>query len=335
MKIQIYTIFIIIGHIVNAQVSDFKSIDFTRADNMAKLQEGANLNNLPVLAHKLTHKLPTQVEKFRAIYYWVCHNITGDRLQFNKVESKRKDFEDDQIGYLQWNEKYKIIAFKKLLKQKKTMCAGYAYLIKELSNLANIKSIIINGYARSTDANVSKLGTPNHSWNVVELNGKWYLCDATWSSGYLDEKNSFVQEYNNGYFLTDPILFGKSHLPSEKEWLLTDKLNPESFIVAPLVYSETFEQGIVPISPNKMNVRSSKNQEINFDFKSLEISDFKTVELVRFTAREEKSLKISNLKKSPKGASFTYKFKNKGVYDTHLKVNGDIVASYTVEVSKN
>lgn len=48
-----------------AQVSDFNTVDFTRADNIAKLNEGEDLDNLPVLAHKLTSNLKTDVEKFR------------------------------------------------------------------------------------------------------------------------------------------------------------------------------------------------------------------------------------------------------------------------------
>jgi len=67
-----------------AQVSDFESIDFTRADNRARLYQGEPLDNLPVLAYKLTNTLPTQVEKFRAIFFWVCHNIKADHAQHSK-----------------------------------------------------------------------------------------------------------------------------------------------------------------------------------------------------------------------------------------------------------
>ena len=75
-----------------AQVSDFKTIDFTRADNRAKLQEGHALGNLPILAYRLTHDLSTEVEKFRAIYTWVCTNIKGDSNQHDKVSRKRRKY---------------------------------------------------------------------------------------------------------------------------------------------------------------------------------------------------------------------------------------------------
>ena len=115
---------------VSSQVSDFKNIDFTKADNIAKLNQGEDLYNLPILSYKVTSNLSSEAEKFRAIYTWVCNNIKGDYKQHNKVTRNRKKFRSDSLNFLKWNKKYKKKAFKKLLKYKKTMCTGYAYLIK-------------------------------------------------------------------------------------------------------------------------------------------------------------------------------------------------------------
>ena len=60
---------------IQAQQSDFDTIDFERADLIALSYKGEELNNLPVLAYNLTHKLNSDVERFRAIYTWVCQNI--------------------------------------------------------------------------------------------------------------------------------------------------------------------------------------------------------------------------------------------------------------------
>ena len=193
MKNLLYILLITLANnYLYAQITDFKSIDFTRADNIAKLNEGSSLKNLPLLAHKLTHNLPTKVEKFRAIYFWVCHNIKGDYSQYIKVASKRKKLKDNTAEFLKWNSAYKKVMFKKLLKHKRTMCTGYAYLIKELCFLANIECEIVDGYGRTVDENINTLETANHSWNAVKLNNKWYLCDATWASGYTDQYNVFM-----------------------------------------------------------------------------------------------------------------------------------------------
>ena len=101
MKIKLIILLILFfKNFLHAQVSDFNNISFTRADNLAKLNEGSNLDNLPLLTYKLTHKLPTQVEKFRAIYTWVCTNIKGDNIQHSKIERKRKKLVNDSISLL-------------------------------------------------------------------------------------------------------------------------------------------------------------------------------------------------------------------------------------------
>src|SRR5690606_12898203 len=126
-------------------------------------------------------------------------------------------------------------------KNKKTMCTGYAYLIKEMCFLANIESKIIDGYGRTTASNVDSLETINHSWNAVKLNNKWYLCDATWSSGYTLNNYLFIKDYNDGYFLTDPILFATNHYPIDKKWFLNITLEQSEFESPPLVYGELFK----------------------------------------------------------------------------------------------
>lgn len=334
MKNTFLFISFFIIHSSIAQIADFKEIDFEKADNMANLYEGSDLDNLALLAHNLTFNLPTDVEKFRSIYTWVCNNIDGDPKQDNEVIDKRKEYKNDSISFLKWNNEYKKIVFKKLFKQKKTMCTGYAYLIKELCFMANIESEIVDGYGRTTATNVDNLELTNHSWNAVKLNNKWYLADATWSSGYFDDYNIFNTDYNDGYFLTDPILFVKSHYPLEKKWLLNDSLVNTKFSSSPMVYGETYKRKIIPISPNKMHLSSKKNAEITFSFKSFKSIDLSKITLMQYMGVKEKLFKIYDLKKEGGLITFKYKFRYTKHYDVHLKIEDDIVATYTVNVSR-
>lgn len=320
---------------LNAQVSDFKAIDFTKADNIAKSNKGRSLKNMPLLAYKLTSNLDTDAEKFRAIYTWVCTNIKGDFKQSEKVRRKRKKFKNDSLAYINWNTKYKKEAFKKLLNNKKTMCTGYAYLIKELCFLANIEAKIIDGYGRTTTTNIANLEIANHSWNAVKLNNKWYLCDATWSSGYTLPNGYFVSDYNDGYFLTEPLLFAQNHYPLHKKWLLNTTLINQSFKASPLVYGETFKHKIVLVSPQKMNVVSVKNKTLNFSFKTLEYNTKTKVALINFSGENIKNYTITNLKNDNGLITFQSKFNHKGFYDVHLKIDNDIVATYTIKVTKS
>ena len=333
MRIRIVFFLVLIFNISNAQISDFKSVNFELADHMAKLNRGASLDNLPLLAHELTFKLPTEVEKFRAIYTWVCENITADINQENKIYKKRKKFKNGSVRYLNWNTNYLKVVFKTLLEDKKTMCTGYAYLIKELCFFANIESEIINGYGRSVNSNVEELEMTNHSWNAVKLNDKWYLSDATWSSGYTIGP-AFIKDYNNGYFLTDPILFSKSHYPIQKKWLLNDTLTETKFVSAPLIYGETYKHSVIPISPKDMRVIVKNNEEISFSFKALDHLFNDDISLIKYIGNKEESLIIYNIKKENGLVTFKYKFERNGFFDVHLKINEDIVATYVITVTE-
>ncbi|MEO8772688.1 MAG: transglutaminase domain-containing protein [Gelidibacter sp.] len=328
----LFSIFIL--NSTHAQVSDFKKIDFNKADKIAKLQEGHGLDNLPVLAHQLTSELDSEVEKFRAIYMWVCNNIKGDISQHNIVSRKRNKYKNDSISYLKWNNEYKKKTFKTLLKHQKTMCTGYAYLIKELCFIANIESEIIDGYGRTVNSNIFNLDMANHSWNAVKLNNKWYLCDATWSSGYSLENSIFIKDYNDGYFLTDPILFARNHFPLDKKWFLDNILADTEFVAAPLVYGETFKHQIIPLSPATMHIKTTTHNEISFSFKTPHHISKDRINLVQYYGNNEKIFPIYAIRNENDLISFDYTFEKKGTYDVHLKIDNDIVATYIIQIPK-
>ncbi|WBX68144.1 hypothetical protein PG910_08475 [Tenacibaculum dicentrarchi] len=333
MKKSIGLFFIIYVNLINAQISDFKDINFTKADNIAKLNRNENLKNLPLLCYKLTYKLSTDVEKFRAIYTWVATNIKADAKTHNKVTRMREKFKNDSVSLSNWNTTYKKIVFKKLVKHKKTMCTGYAYLIKEMASIVNIESKIINGYGRTVSSNIDMLENINHSWNSVKLNNKWYLCDATWSSGYIDENGIFITDYNTGYFLTDPVLFSKNHYPLQQKWLLNTTQTVSNFTESPLVYGEIFRHQIISLFPEKMKLTVNKKETILFKLNSLKNNSSKNITLIHFLGNTIKKLKIDDLNKNNHTITFKHKFKWKGTYDIHLKIDDDIIATYVVKVT--
>ncbi len=205
---------------LHAQRADFKEIDFAKAETIAIRHQGEELTHLPALAHDLTSQLSSDVERFRAIYYWVTHNISGNHGLLSQNERRRKKLKNDPEALHNWNLQFTKEVFTTLRQDKETVCTGYAYLIKVLSNLAGIECEIIDGYG-TTDGHKSDPDMPNHSWNAVNLNGKWYLCDATWAAGYTDMSSFLFEfEYDNSYFLQKPSEFVKSHQPLEEKWTL-------------------------------------------------------------------------------------------------------------------
>lgn len=333
MKKTFLLLTLLFATLSNAQLSDFKNVNFTKADNIAHLNANENLQSLPILSYKLTTKLSTDVEKFRAIYTWVCTNIKGDYKQHNTVSRKRNKFKYDSISLAEWNSEYKKKAFKKLLKHQKTMCTGYAYLIKELSILAGIECQIIDGFGRSVTSNIDTLETANHSWNAVKLNNKWYLCDATWSSGYMDGENTFISDYNSEYFLADPILFAKNHYPIDTKWLLNNEITSVNFLNAPLIYCEAFKYMVFPISTAKMNITVTKKTPVKFSFRSDTTIDLSKFSLVFYTGSFENKFPIETIMFLNGIITITTKFNWKGCYDVHLKIENDVVATYVIKVN--
>ena len=206
---------------LHAQRVDFHEIDFQKADYIASIYEGEGLTNLPLLTYKLTSQLDTEVEQFRAIYYWVTHNIEGEYDLMTENYRKHKKLQHQPEAFQQWHSTFKKEVFSKLLNDKKTLCSGYAYIIQKLAHLAGLECEIINGYGKYKGVTSNELGIPNHSWNAIKLNGKWYLCDATWASGFTDTVTYLFEfDYDDSFFLMDPVAFSKSHQPLEEKWRL-------------------------------------------------------------------------------------------------------------------
>lgn len=330
---KIYLLLLFCINISVAQVSDFGDIDFTVADNIAKLNKGASLDNVALLTQKLTRKLDTDVQKFRAIHSWICQNVTGDYTQHTKVLRKRRRLKNDDTSLQNWNNAYLKKAYKKLRRYKRTMCTGYAYLLKEMCFLAGIEAKIVDGYARTVDANIEELDFQNHSWNAVKLNDKWYLCDATWSSGYMDENSIFVSDYNDGYFLASPLLFNQNHYPIDKKWLLIEDQIKSDYIAGPIVYGEAFTHNATPLFPKEMHVKTDKGTAVKFSLKLDDASNHK-ISLLHTARRRDSKLVLSNLTSKDGIITFDHQFKRKGFYDVHVMVDEDIIATYTVKVSK-
>ena len=318
---------------VNSQNISLKYFDYKKADNIAHNLSNENLNNLPVLSFKLTSKLETNHEKFRAIYKWVCNNIKNDYSTFEKNARKRKRFNNDTIKLKNWNKKITKIVFKKLIEDKKSVCTGYAYLIKELANFANIECEIVNGYGRNYDSHIKKLDKPNHSWNAVKLNNKWYLCDATWSSGYFDMTSyEFIEEYYDGYFLSDSEIFIRDHYPLKEKWKLETNFNLSDFVNSPLIYKYTHEKQVKLLLPKQMFLEVKKKQSIVFKFSSKQKINTEKIKLLVNYNKKTKLINPKNITVNNGIYSFLYKFDYNGFYDIHLSIENKTVASYTVRV---
>lgn len=261
----VFLIVVIVSASLRAQITDFRDTDFRKADSVAALYPNHSLKDLSILADKLTSPLATEVEKFRAIYTWICSNIENDYILYEENKRKREKIKNPK-ALDAWNKKLGVRVFKTLFSEHKTVCSGYGYLVKELAIHAGLSCMVIDGYGRTAQANIKGSGTPNHTWNAIQLHGKWYLCDATWSSGSVDpELEKFVKKYDDSYFLADPELFVRSHYPLDSTWMLLDnKPTLQAILNGPLIYRSAFQYNINPQFPETFDVTAKKGRPFHF-----------------------------------------------------------------------
>lgn len=336
MKQILFIFILLLSFTIEAQKQDFKHISFEKADSIANSYQDYSLRNLPILTYQLTQNLDTQVEQFRAIYTWVCSNIESDHSFGEITLRKRKKLKNDSLSFGNWNTKVLPKMFERLRKDKKTICTGYAYLIKEMANLVDIDCEIVDGYSRNTTRNVGKIDIPNHSWNAVKLNSKWYLVDATLDSGYFDvDENKFVKNYNDGYFLAEPELFEKRNYPLDSKWLLTkNKIALNQFVKAPIIYGKTFKHAISPITPIALITEILANEVVFFKFKISDKTKIENIRLVLNNGLRSENIKVNHSNYNSGIIELEHRFIIKGNYDIHLMVNTDVVVSYTIKVKK-
>lgn len=171
------------------------------------------------LADTLTKRFKSDTEKVRAIYFWMTQNIAYDGKALRKgcpvpFEGNLENYLDNRVIHT--------------LKTKKGVCEDYALVFACLCRRAGIKCIKVTGYALTTKParifQMFKKFTSEHAWNAVEIEGKWYLIDVTWASGFTNAGvTKFTRRLNDFYYLTDPKLFILDHYPDDAKWQL---MNP-------------------------------------------------------------------------------------------------------------
>ncbi len=335
MKTLQYILLFFVACQSHAQISDFNHIDFKNADSAAMACKDEGLTNLAELSFKLTSNLTTDVERFRAIYRWVCGNIANDYSLYLKNKRKRERFKTDSTKLKDWNNDFRKRLFKKLLSDKKTICTGYAYVVKELCELAGLDCEIVQGYGRVSTTDIENLDLPNHSWNAIKLNNKWYLCDPTWASGIPDpESNRFTFQYNDGFFLANPELFAVNHFPIEKRWWLLDH-NIHSFttfLASPIIYGKAYEYLTLHNAPKQMHHTIEQYEKLTFKYELQKPVSNDAIHFLidnGFTIRKTKPMSISI---NDVNLTLVHQFNTRGFYDVHLYIDNNLISTYTVKV---
>ncbi|KAM8915797.1 kyphoscoliosis peptidase [Spinachia spinachia] len=184
----------------------FVGVDSRVVTAAAELRE-QGVYDVKSIVQSITHGARDELERLRAIWVWLCHNI-----------------EYDVSGYLGHSEK--LSSPQEVIAAGRAVCCGYSSLCTEMCREVGIECREVPGHSKGIgylQGQSLKNVKSDHLWNCVLLGGHWFLLDACWGAGRVDvQRQSFVKRFDDFYFLTDPEEFIESHFPDEEKWQLLD-----------------------------------------------------------------------------------------------------------------
>lgn len=181
------------------------------------LQAKAEIEQNPeALVAYLTQNTLTDKEKVRAIFRWIADRFEYDVDSYFSGQLKAHDIQE-------------------LLASRKGVCDGFSSVFATLSQHAKLPVKTITGHAKGAPS--GRLEDPskaNHAWNAVQIEGKWYVVDATWAAGQVNGK-SYQRNLDEFYFLAPPEKLLLSHFAFNDELGVQTAVNlsHEEFIKLP------------------------------------------------------------------------------------------------------
>ncbi|MBX2991388.1 MAG: hypothetical protein KF749_09475 [Bacteroidetes bacterium] len=206
--------------------------DYRRIDEYAISSSPEVEKSVETLSGYLLAGAANDREKVRSVFRWIAGNIVYD-IQSFFVPPARKPT--------------KRMSGNNVLQTRTALCGGYAELFEMLLKPSGIAVVTISGYGKGygyTEREPFEGKEPNHAWNAVQIDGTWFLVDATWGSGYANDERQYVKALDESYFLTPPEYFSFDHFPMETKWqLLSVPISLQEFEKRPVLRPSFFELG--------------------------------------------------------------------------------------------
>ncbi len=176
------------------------------------------------------------------------HDYVADRVAYDVPSYRRGDYPPQDADTV----------FRTHL----SVCAGYAALFQAIGDAAGLTVETVLGHARHLASNTMGEG---HAWNVVKLDGHWYLVDTTWDAGGVDGEG-FHKRYHTDYFLTRPEALIATHFPDAERWqLLTPARTEGEYLRAPALRPGFFARGLRLVAPARAEIDSRGSVEVIID----------------------------------------------------------------------
>lgn len=285
----ILIILLTLSALLGSGQSRFSSIDETSKS------APTSLTTYSEIAGHLTKDLDEDVEKIRAIYIWIAHNI---RYDLDLVNSNRRYESAEQI-------------VEETIRRRVGICQHYSELFLAMSRSVGLESYLITGYSRDI---LGKISNMSHAWNGVEIDSKFYLIDLTWVAGY-QEDGSYIHKFRDNYFMIPPSEFIKDHMPFDPIW---------QFLDTPIDNSDFISQSFTKLEGcGNFSFRDSIDQYKNLGLlRQLERSNLRITncgldnEMIKMQV-DDNSIQITNLRYNLAIDSLNYGVSCYNIYIAH------------------
>ncbi len=299
-----------------ASAQDIDRNSFQPIDSFVYTMGSLDNYGVNEIADSITKTCITEVEKTRAIYVWIATNIGYDTRAYHHPA--------------QYN-----INISTALKERRTLCDGYAMLYKAMCDHERILCEVIDGVSKTNTRSIGKTHKKDkHTWNSVYVNKKWYLVDATWGAGITDAKvHRFDKKFTDAWWFTNRKLFALSHFPDKPKFQYLDTpVTKPQFLQAPIIGASAVINEVYPTPGMRGNFRakSDTNKVLVFKVKNPAL-------ITSLSASSKKDPTHRRIPYTINNDELTVKvpFKKKGKYPVTLYVNDNFAFAYKADVKKH
>ncbi len=152
---------------------------FTQIDNSSKRVPNS-IQSYQEIAQYLTKDFTNDIEKSRALYIWISHNISYNVDLLNNLPK--------------YTSQEAII--EEVMQNRNGVCQHYADLFLVMSNSIGLQTYTISGYTRNTDGKIAEI---SHAWNAIKIDSNYFLLDITWAAGHCDRRR-LLQKIQRQFF---------------------------------------------------------------------------------------------------------------------------------------
>ncbi len=321
MKIKLFCSLFLVAFFISSSFAQNYSNQYTAVDAFTKKLGSLDSLNVARIADTLTRKLADKEQKARAIFFWIANNISLDARAI-KSNDQRKSAPEDVV------------------KQRKATPLGFAKLYQEMSSQANIRCLVVDGYAKNNTDDINNPADEiNHSWNVVQLGqspDKWYFVDAAKASGFNDKKfSSFTPDFTSNYFFAEKTLFNLDHYPDNSAWQLGGgSKSLKDFYALPVIARAAYTIGLKKPIPVTGFIKTKTKNKVLFSFICNTDVVIQNVSLMIGEGKKMQKPEPMNFTANNGLVNFSYQFKTDDSFPVKIIVDGKEMLHYMVEVTE-